>query len=288
MAVELFLSAVAGAAAAAAATRLVPSRSRAPRMGASPRIRAEVSSLESRKRILEKSIVRLNAGPMGLTDAQRDALLARYQRELGELGVRLEALEEASRHPDLGALGDGLATIMDRRLSEIDEKFGRLSAQIASAQPARAPSPARKAPGEPRAAAPPGQAAPRPRQEARRMELTTLTSVPAGAAPQPFTPLAPQGTVPQGTVPQGTAPPAAPRPAPPGPAPVPEAPATPPPSVAPAAPEPPPPVPGPEIRQPARDEELDVPDDDSDEEDLARIKRDILKTLNRLDQAEVE
>ncbi|MDD9808505.1 MAG: hypothetical protein OXU25_01550, partial [Thaumarchaeota archaeon] len=124
---------------------------------------------------------------------------------------------------------------------------------------------------------------PRPRQEARRMELTTLTSVPAGAAPQPFTPLAPQGTVPQGTVP-----PAAPRPAPPGPAPVPEAPATPPPSVAPAAPEPPPPVPGPEIRQPARDEELDVPDDDSDEEDLARIKRDILKTLNRLDQAEVE
>lgn len=284
MALELFLSAAAGAAAAAAATRILPRRARAQRVGASARIVAEVSSLESRKRILEKSIVRLNGGPMGLTDAQRDALLAKYQRELGEVGVRLDALEEASRHPDLGALGDGLVTIMDRRLSEIDAKFGELSAQMASAQAARAPAPRREAASAPaqaarRTAPAPGQEAGQPRAPPHKMELTTLTPVPEGAVPRPFAPLAPQGAVPRPAAPP--VPPAPPAPvARPGPAPQEAAP--------PAPPEPVPPVPGVEIPPPPRDEELDVADDAKDEEDLAKIKRDILKTLNRLDQAEVE
>jgi len=279
MALELFLSAAAGAAAAAAATRIVPRRGRAQGAGGSARITAEVSSLESRKRILEKSIVRLNGSPMGLTDAQRDALLAKYQRELGEVGVRLEALEEASRHPDLGALGDGLVTIMDRRLSEIDARFGELSAQLASAQAARAPPPRREdARAATRRPAPaPEQAAAPPRAPAHKMELTTLTPVPDGAAPRPFAPLAPQGAVPAPprpapAAPQGAAPPAPParqEPAPPRPEPV-------------------PPVPDVVMPPPPKDEDLDVPDDATDEEDLARIKRDILKTLNRLDQAEVE
>ncbi len=307
MSVELFLSAVAGAATAAAASRLSLFRARVPRIGASPRIGAQVRSLESQKRILEKSIARINTGSMGLTDGQRDALLAKYQRELGEIGTRLEGLEEASKHPDLGALGDGLVTIMDQRLSELDGKFGELSARIASAQAERAerPKPSRQS-TPPREAPRPAPVAPQPRKTQASMELTTLTQVPAGAAPQPIAPIAPQGTAPAPLTPSPQ-PPKAPDVAPPvvpaGPMTVPEVqpvvhppkpstvPDTPPattvPEVQPVVPRPEGAPPPPQVGTPPI-EEINIDDDDADEDDLAKIKRDILKTLNRLDQAEVE
>ncbi len=308
MSVELFLSAVAGAATAAGASKLSLFRARVPRIGASPRISAQVRSLESQKRILEKSIARLNTGTMGLTDAQRDALLAKYQRELGEIGTRLEGLEEASKHPDLGALGDGLVTIMDQRLSELDGKFGELSARIASAQAERAEKPKQSRPPTPPREAPrPAPVVPQPRKAQASMELTTLTQVPAGATPPPIVPLAPQGTVPAPSpqpprVPEVQPPvvPAEPTTVPdmqpevqpaPKPATVPDTPPSRPPTTVPeaqpVAPRPADSPPPPKVGTPPI-EELDIDGDDADEDDLAKIKRDILKTLNRLDQAEVE
>ena len=46
---------------------------------------------------------------------------------------KLEKLEEASKHPDLGPVGDGLITLMDQKLSKLDQRLYELSSKITSA-----------------------------------------------------------------------------------------------------------------------------------------------------------
>ena len=44
----------------------------------------------------------------------------------------LEKLEAASKHPDLGPVGDGLITLMDQKLSKLDDRLYELSSKIST------------------------------------------------------------------------------------------------------------------------------------------------------------
>jgi hypothetical protein len=67
-----------------------------------------------------------------LTKIQRDKLLLRYQHQLGVILAKIEKLEQASKHPDLGPLGDGLITLMDQKLSALDKRLVEISSKISA------------------------------------------------------------------------------------------------------------------------------------------------------------
>ena len=75
-----------------------------------------------------------------LADAQR--ILSEEDQELRELAEveieeakkEIEKLENASKHPDLGPLGDGLITLMDQKLSQLDQRLYELTSKIQVAQ----------------------------------------------------------------------------------------------------------------------------------------------------------
>ena len=46
--------------------------------------------------------------------------------------AKIEKLEDASHHPDLGPIGDGLITLMDQKLSRLDDRLYELSSKIAT------------------------------------------------------------------------------------------------------------------------------------------------------------
>jgi hypothetical protein len=53
--------------------------------------------------------------------------------DLGLIISKLEKLEDASKHPDLGPVGDGLITLMDQKLSKLDDRLYELSSKISTA-----------------------------------------------------------------------------------------------------------------------------------------------------------
>ena len=69
-----------------------------------------------------------------MTKIQKDRLLLRYQHQLGVVITRIEKIEKASKHPDLGPLGDGLITLMDQKLSQLDQRLYELTSKIQVAQ----------------------------------------------------------------------------------------------------------------------------------------------------------
>ena len=46
----------------------------------------------------------------------------------------IKKLETVSKHPDLGPLGEGLITLMDQKLSQLDQRLYELTAKIQSSQ----------------------------------------------------------------------------------------------------------------------------------------------------------
>ncbi len=146
--IVLLLTGVAGAASAVAYRRL-PGRGALRRGGrgrltggqggadAAGRIRSRIGALAAERDILGKAISRVHEDA-GLNERQKDALLAMYQRQLAAVLAKIDRLEEASRYPDLGPVGDGLAELMDQKLSSLDERLHELSARIAAAVPAAA------------------------------------------------------------------------------------------------------------------------------------------------------
>ena len=131
----ILLSSIAGAASAVAIRRFPRDASRLRSMGASPHVKNQIGSLKIEKEILDKTVARLYGGGAGLSEVQRDRLLSRYQHRLGIVLARLEKLEAARRYPDLGPVGDGLITLMDQKLSQLDSRLYELSAKIAAAGP---------------------------------------------------------------------------------------------------------------------------------------------------------
>ena len=105
-----------------------------PTLGVNTHVVSQLHALEIEKDILTKTIARLYQNETDLTKIQKDRLLLRYQHQLGIVITRIEKLENASKHPDLGPLGDGLITLMDQKLSQLDQRLYELTSKIQVAQ----------------------------------------------------------------------------------------------------------------------------------------------------------
>jgi len=105
-----------------------------PTIGSNSQIVSQLHALQIEKDILTKTIARLYQNEGDLTKIQKDRLLLKYQHQLGIVITRIEKLENASKHPDLGPLGDGLITLMDQKLSQLDQRLYELTSKIQVAQ----------------------------------------------------------------------------------------------------------------------------------------------------------
>ena len=133
--IALILSSLAGVATAAAVRRMPRDKNQLLSLGASSHIKSQISALKIEKDILTKTISRLYQSDSDFSKIQKDKLLLKYQHQLGVILARLEKLEQASKHPDLGPVGDGLITLMDQKLSKLDDRLYELSSKIVSSKP---------------------------------------------------------------------------------------------------------------------------------------------------------
>jgi len=104
------------------------------KIGANTHVQNQLHTLEIEKDILTKTISRLYDDDSGLSKIQRDRLLLRYQHQLGVIIARIQKLEIVSKHPDLGPLGEGLITLMDQKLSQLDQRLYELTSKIQVSQ----------------------------------------------------------------------------------------------------------------------------------------------------------
>ena len=130
--IVLILSSLAGVATAAAVRRMPRDKNQLLSLGASSHIKSQISALKIEKDILTKTISRLYQTESDFSKIQKDKLLLKYQHQLGIVLAKLEKQEQASKHPDLGPIGDGLITLMDQKLSKIDDRLYELSSKMAS------------------------------------------------------------------------------------------------------------------------------------------------------------
>lgn len=128
--IALILSSLAGVATAAAVRKMPRNKKQLLNIGASAHIKNQINSLKIEKDILTKTISRLYQSDSEYSKIQRDKLLLKYQHQLGIVLAKLEKLEAASHHPDLGPVGDGLITLMDQKLSKLDDRLYELSSKI--------------------------------------------------------------------------------------------------------------------------------------------------------------
>ncbi len=132
--IAIILSSLAGVATAAAVRRAPRNKTQLLSIGASAHIKSQINSLKIEKDILTKTISRLYQSDPEFSKIQRDKLLIKYQHQLGVILAKLEKLEDASKHPDLGPVGDGLITLMDQKLSKLDDRLYELSSKISTAK----------------------------------------------------------------------------------------------------------------------------------------------------------
>jgi len=130
--IVIFLSSIAGLATAAAVRKAPRNKTQLLSMGASSHIKSQINSLKIEKDILTKTISRLYQYDSDLSKIQRDKLLIKYQHQLGIILAKLEKLEDASKHPDLGPVGDGLIALMDQKLSKLDDRLYEISSKLAT------------------------------------------------------------------------------------------------------------------------------------------------------------
>lgn len=130
--IVLILSSLAGVATAAAVRKMPRDKNQLLSLGASSHIKSQISSLKIEKDILTKTISRLYQAESEFSKIQKDKLLLKYQHQLGIVLAKLEKLEQASHHPDLGPVGDGLITLMDQKLSKLDDRLYELSSKMLS------------------------------------------------------------------------------------------------------------------------------------------------------------
>jgi len=128
--IVLILSSLAGVATAAAVRKMPRNKNQLLSLGASSHIKSQINSLKIEKDILTKTISRLYQADSEFSKIQKDKLLLKYQHQLGIVLAKLEKLEQASRHPDLGPVGDGLITLMDQKLSKLDDRLYEISSKM--------------------------------------------------------------------------------------------------------------------------------------------------------------
>jgi len=199
--IALLLSSLAGIATAAAVRARSGSSGQILTLGASSQIQSQIKALRMEKEVLAKTITRLYQAEWEMPREQKEGLLARYQRQMGMVMARLEKMEDAKRHPDLGPVGDGLITLMDQKLSGLDAKIYDISSAVAdikavqqkAAAPGKAGAQGTGGAGGVAAVAPTAAVAdtkvapdmPIPGQKrVRPFEITTLTSIPAAKKPE--------------------------------------------------------------------------------------------------------
>ena len=132
--IVIILSSLVGVATAAAVRKMPRDKNQLLSLGASSHIKSQITTLKIEKDILTKTISRLYQTDSEFSKIQKDKLLLKYQHQLGIILARLEKLEQASKHPDLGPVGDGLITLMDQKLSKLDDRLYELSSKITSAK----------------------------------------------------------------------------------------------------------------------------------------------------------
>jgi hypothetical protein len=132
--IVLILSSLAGVATAAAVRKMPRDKNQLLSLGASSHIKSQINSLKIEKDILTKTISRLYQADTEFSKIQKDKLLLKYQHQLGIVLAKLEKLDQASKHPDLGPVGDGLITLMDQKLSKLDDRLYELSSKIVTAK----------------------------------------------------------------------------------------------------------------------------------------------------------
>ena len=130
--IVLILSSLAGVATAAAVRKIPRDKNQLLSLGASSHIKSQINSLKIEKDILTKTISRLYQADSEFSKIQKDKLLLKYQHQLGIVLAKLEKLEQASNHPDLGPVGDGLITLMDQKLSKLDDRLYEISSKMLS------------------------------------------------------------------------------------------------------------------------------------------------------------
>ncbi|QUC64328.1 hypothetical protein NsoK4_07830 [Nitrosopumilus sp. K4] len=132
--IAILLSSLAGVATAAAVRKMPRNKTQLLSIGASSHIKSQIRTLNIEKDILTKTISRLYQADSEYSKIQRDKLLLKYQHQLGIVLAKIEKLEQASQHPDLGPVGDGLITLMDQKLSRLDDRLYELSSKIVSSE----------------------------------------------------------------------------------------------------------------------------------------------------------
>ena len=130
--IAIIISSLAGMATAAAIRKVPRNKTQLLSLGASSHIKSQIRTLKIEKDILTKTISRLYQADAEYSKVQRDKLLIKYQHQLGIILAKLEKLEQASQHPDLGPVGDGLITLMDQKLSKLDDRLYELSSKIST------------------------------------------------------------------------------------------------------------------------------------------------------------
>ena len=130
--IAIILSSLAGVATAAAVRKMPRDKNQLLSLSASSHIKSQINSLKIEKDILTKTISRLYQTDSEFSGIQKDKLLLKYQHQLGIILAKLEKLEQASKHPDLGPVGDGLITLMDQKLSKLDDRLYELSSKMPS------------------------------------------------------------------------------------------------------------------------------------------------------------
>jgi len=128
--IVLILSSLAGVATAAAVRKMPRDKNQLLSIGASSHIKSQINSLKIEKDILTKTISRLYQADSEFSKIQKDKLLLKYQHQLGIILAKLEKLEQTSMHPDLGPVGDGLITLMDQKLSRLDDRLYEISSKM--------------------------------------------------------------------------------------------------------------------------------------------------------------
>jgi hypothetical protein len=130
--IAILLSSLAGVATAAVVRNIPRNKTQLLSLGASSHIKSQIRTLNIEKDILTKTISRLYQTDSEFSKIRRDKLLLKYQHQLGIVLAKLEKLEQASKHPDLGPVGDGLITLMDQKLSKLDDRLYELSSKIST------------------------------------------------------------------------------------------------------------------------------------------------------------
>ena len=128
--IALVISSLAGACTAVAMDKFPKIKRNKQTLTVNDAIENQLQSLKMEKDIVTKTIARLHQQEYAVSGIQKDKLLIRYQHQLGIIIAKIEKIETAGKYLDLGPLGDSIISLMDNRLSQLDQRLHEISSKI--------------------------------------------------------------------------------------------------------------------------------------------------------------